>query len=585
MHNLRAVIGFVLLASSLAFARSDSATGSPYFATAQSSSIAAIKIRTGVPIITHGPGYDLADVMPSFIMAGPRTYYEYGGNQASWGTTTTSLSQYTGVGGGVGSNSVLSPGTGDTLKSSLTLSFPPNSIPAISPAQNTDSCGDWVTSFYKVGSTYYAWDHNEGPCNYAVGDQSNESSSIWTSSTGAPGSWSPMVSSGISNGTVVSSTEPPETHALTGFGDATMIPDNTGKYMYAYLSFYCDSSICDYHNAVARAPIRSLGPGNWTLLYKGCFCAPALNNPYNSTTKLPEADLIPWVGSSVATMHGTPFRVIATDGKGHAYWKGNPGQNIAGVGFSVSQDYITFYTFPWPLLNYDFQHFNGRPTPDDLYLYDILRNDLDGSSSLAANHFDHWVIWVPPNNSLNSRYVVRYPAKMAVMTVAQQHTGIPQVGVTLETYLNTSKGNVYSGRLRSTTVSPFAGITADGATETGWAAQTFLGYMMTFCPESMSDLSACDAVGAKVANRIEECWSSSTDDYQLHIDTNGIAGNCPSGWEHVRTAGWLYKAAQVFGTNPIEACENASSGYHYASIDVTCGGQTPVSFLGWAPNN
>jgi hypothetical protein len=236
---------------------------------------------------------------------------------------------------------------------------------------------------------------------------------------------------------------------------------------------------------------------------------------------------------------------------------------------------------PFPLINYDVQNFNGRPTLDDLYLYAIFRNDVDGSSVLNDRHFAYWVIYVPPNNSLTSRYVLQYPASMSLMSTDQQVSGIPQMAITLETYRNASARNQYSGRLRTTTVSPIPGVMTDGATEADWTPQSSLGYIMTKCPNSV-DLNQCDAKGALVGTRIEECWQSSTDDYQLRIDTNGVSGSCPNGWTHLRTAGWLYKFPQSFATKPIYACYNQKEEYHFSSNDAACNSQSVEGLLGYA---
>ena len=172
------------------------------------------------------------------------------------------------------------------------------------------------------------------------------------------------------------------------------------------------------------------------------------------------------------------------------------------------------------------------------------------------------------------------------MTLAQKLQGIPQVGVNLETWYNSGNSHY-----RSTTVNPYAGISSDGVIETGWATSASLGYMMTTCPSSgvsgkNGDVQyLCDAVGSKIASQIEECWNSSNDDYQLHIDTNGATGSCPGGWTHVRTAGWAYKTAQPFGTNPIYSCSLTSGGYHFSSNSATCGGQTVIGLLGYALAN
>lgn len=560
---------------------------SPYASKNQNGPLNAIKMRLGLPVLTHGPGYDFGDVPQSFVNTGS-AIYSYNANQCGWGFTVTSLTQNTGVAGSTGANTCTSPGTGDTIQSNGILSFTPNTIAAIPPAQNTNICGSWPEASYKVGVTWFMLVHDEGPCNYAVFGQTNESMSMWTSSTGAPGSWSPMVVGGVSNGTIISSTEAPTSGplALTGFGNGSMIPDENGQWMYAYVSFFSASNLSDYHNAVARAPMTALGPGNWMMEYQGCFCIPALNNTFNTVSQLPNADLFPlWINSAVATMPGSAYKVIVVDGFDHAF--NIPTQETYnGIALSIALSYTgPFTTLHSPILNYDTQTFGGRPLPSDSYVYAIIKNNSDGSSVLSKNSAALWTMWMPPNNSLNSRYVVEYPITISSLSKTDQNFRVPQIAISLETYQNTSSGNPYSGSARSTTVNPAAGISSDGAIETGWAAQSFLGYILTSCPGSAT-INACDANGAQIANRIEECWSGATlDDYQLQIDTNGTAGSCPSGWTHVRTAGWLYKHAQAFGTTAIYACSRTATGTHFSSISSTCNGQTFIALLGYAASN
>jgi hypothetical protein len=600
-----------------AAAQFDGVPASPALSTSITSPLAAVKIRLGPPVIPFGPTLN-ADTPPNFIcpVPGSAPCYVFSSNQAPQETSATSpTTGYSAADGSTTSTGVTPATTGygvtvsgvttqyighnfntvPTGTASFTSKWsqpvPDNSVGALAPGVSTDQCGAWPTSSYKVGSLWYLFVHNEGPCDYVdpLGNgqigYTNESSSLWQSSTAAPGTWTAVTGAG-SPGTIISSTAPLVPGWLTGFGDATIIPGNDG-YMYAYGTFYCQYSICDYQNSVARAPLTNLAPGNWRFLYGGCWCAPALNNPWDNVAHLPQADLIPFVGSSVTTMPQTPFKVLAVDGKNHAYWRNHPGagSNIGGIALSISLDYRTFYTFPTPLVNYDFQNFVGRPSADDLYIYATLRDDVTGGSVLSSTHFALWAVYVPPNNSLNSRYYEQWPATMTLMTIAQQRQGIPQMGVTLETWTNSSTGNTYSGRLRSTTVNPYPGISADGATETGWAPSTSLGYLMTNCPGSTANVQDCDANGRAVASRIEECWLASGDDYGLKVDTGGTGGSCPSGWVHVRTVGWVYKSPQSFGTKPVYECFNSGGGYHFASNDSTCGGQTQQGLLGYAMTN
>src|SRR5262249_55756914 len=156
---------------------------------------------------------------------------------------------------------------------------------------------------------------------------------------------------------------------------------------------------------------------------------------------------------------------------------------------------------------------------------------------ISPTHATFWTVWVPPFNGLQSRYVVGYPVAISQTTRAERLAGVPQAAVTLETWNHTS------GKKRTTTVNPYGGITSEGATEPGWSPATSLGYIMTACPNSVTS-NDCDSIGAATANRIEECWQATTNDYQLNIDNHSIYGTCPGQdhypdpgtWLHVRTA-------------------------------------------------
>ena len=428
--------------------------------------------------------------------------------------------------------------------------------------------------------------HVEGKCDYpdplGAGQPGfdNISQSMYVSATAAPGSWTPVTGAG-SPGTIISSLEPVEAGWLTGYSDGSMIPSEDGLWMYAYVAFYCSSAICDYKNMVARAPIHNLAPGNWMFWHNGCWCAPALNNGWNAATHLPDADFIApaWIGGMAAATPGMPYKaIIADDGKDHTY-SFPTNETYHGLSFSLTSDYVHFTTVHYPVVNYDFSNFVGRPTPDDFYLYAAFRDDVTGGSVLSPTHAAYWSIWVPPNNDLSKRYLVQWPVTISTLSKTELNAGVPQSAVSLETYVNAG-----AGKYRTTTVNPFASITSNGATETGWATSGFLGYIATACPNSLT-INDCDATGAQAAVRIEECWSSATNDYQLGVDANGTAGSCPSTWTHVRTAGWLYKNPQSFGTNPVYSCFNSGSNYHFSSNDNLCNGQTVLGLLGYAMAN
>lgn len=562
--------------------------------------------RLAPPIIARGPANDFCDEPITFVpnVSGPG-FTVFCSNQAGWYTTTTSSDTTQGYSGSnirnpantaacSPQNAVTVPGTSAVFCSPFTLLVTPGIITPIAPLNSSDVCGDWVMASYlnPYDNRYYLLVHNEGPCNYGGSTpDTKESSSVWKETAIGARTFANITTS-ASNGTVESTDNPLTPSWIVGAGDCTWEPDSKTApvWMYMVCGHYSSSAVSDYKTVMFRAPIRNLGPGNWTGLYNGCYCQPALLWPFNLTSQRPQLDLLPWVGSGLAGEPGTPFALM-TLAWGHVVQPVNDpvsnGESISGFTLSVAANPANpkWLTSLWPILNYDIQQFTPRPTNTDGYFYEVFRNDIDGSSVLNPNHFNLWTMWTPPNGDLYNRYEVAMPITVSHVTLGQAKAGYPLVGITLETWINSGLSN----RLRTTTVNPFASST-NGATETGWAKSASLGYMITRCPAGAL-VNKCDSNGALVGNQIEECWNgasgSPANDYQLHIDTAGTTHSCPSGYTGIaRTSGWLYKAPQTtFATKPVESCANTSTGYHYASNDVTCGGQTVVGLLGYALAN
>lgn len=598
MRRLLIAILCVLLGSTSALAQTEGPPKSPSVQAEADSPVNYVKLRLSFPGLTRGPSNDFSDVPQTFIKYGTDQFYVYGSGTCTVMKATTSLyGGYPGSGYGPGKsgpNSCLGAqydGVNSTVGTDLTPIMSAKSITAIAPVQRDDSCGEWLETVIKRGSYWYGLSHNEGPCNYTIG-VSNYSMSMWRSPTGAPGTWAPMTVSGVSNGTIAATLNPISTTAGTnvGTGDCSMIPDSVPLYMYMYCGYYdTQNGLTGWHTTIARAPIDTLGPGNWKWLYQGTWSSPALGTPFNSTTQRPNIDLLDWVGTWMTTMPGTPFKAISSAQNHVSIPIGSPPyprSNIAGNTLLFSTDYIHFKLLPEPILNWDEQTFIGRPTNYDMYLYTTLRNSDDGSSLLGKNGFTYWYVWAPPRNNLDNRYNAYQQVAFSMLTKAQKLQGVPQVGVQLETWYNSTLNHY-----RTTTVNPYAGYWADGATDPGWTPSKSLGYVMTRCPNSgvsgkNGDIQyLCDAVGSKTSVQIEECWNQgttqATQDFQLKIDTNGKAGSCPSSWLHVRTVGWMFKSAQAFPTLPVYSCYLTASGYHFSSNNSTCDGQTVVGLLGY----
>lgn len=405
--------------------------------------------RLSAPQVVRGPGQDFIDQPVTFVKNG-QIFYIYGSNQAGWAAKSSSMtSGYSGSGGHAPCNGTYYTGsvTHDKFCSSLALAFNPDDhrITAVT-GHNTDQCGSWPNTAYKnpYDGLWYMLIHNEGPCDYSDGS-TDESHSMWTSPTGVPGTWTPMAVAGLSSGTILSSDQNLVHKWIVGVGDCTMIPDDSDKpaYMYAVCGLYSPSSHSDYMQLIARAPIKSMGPGNWFFYHNGCYCAPALNMHYDTATESPAATMFHWVGSYAATEPGTPFAMM-TMAYGHIIQPINDpasnGESITGLNLSVSSsfEHPKFETLLPPLLNFDRQDFSGRPLPYDGYFYQILRNDRDGSSILDPSHFNLWYMWSPPNNGLDARYLVTHNITTRTINPEKIKRGYPQVAIQLTTWANSA---------------------------------------------------------------------------------------------------------------------------------------------------
>ena len=605
--RMRWIIAIAAALWSAAAAANGVSPGLPTAPVYKSSSLTAqvghLRVRVGLPNVFMG-GYAGLDAPMVGIKDNSGNLYAISGQQAAWETNVPNWATYQGFYGATGTNTVTitQPGPynpitptsncSNVFKSNWTGIIGASYVSTAPGGYANDQCGNWPVSSLKVGLTYYLFVHEEGPADYSAAISTTDKSLAVFSSTSPMGPWSP-ISNASSYGTIISSAEIPASNQLLGIGDCTTIPDQTTTYVYAYCMYYSTSIKSNYMTVVGRAPVNNIAPGGWKCLYKGSWSAPCLNNPYNAITGLPQLDLQLPVGNRCATRPSLFAVMCMADD--HAIYQSPTGQqSINGLAMAVANKYTgPFQWLPQPLIQYDTQDYRApstdNPRKTDLMLYSVLRDNSDGSSVLSNSTSNLDYVWIPPNNGFICRYQIVQPVTFTYQHQTSAASGVPPVGIQLERWFNSGgDANGFPARYRTSIYNPFAPMTqanssACDATETHWSASDNLGYLLTACPGS-ANTNQCDANGLRFANSIEGCFKAATDDYMLQVNTNTsnpTAHSCPSGYQDVlRTEGYTLKSAGA-NTKPLYSCQTTASGYHWASNDSTCFGQTVVGFLGY----
>jgi hypothetical protein len=458
--------------------------------------VAFLSIRVGAPLLLRGPEESAEDTPATFINKTNATFNFFTANQSTYILNTASL---TNVAGKLGSN--IEP-------------------PVMGAA---DACGDWLTSTYKIGTTWWGMVHQEGPCYYSIG-QTNKSMAMF-SSTNEGSTWT-LSGTSISGG--VAST----TRQITGIGDCTMVPDTADNLMWAYCGAYPQ-----YTMNIAQAPLGNIAAGQWKIRYNGAYSGAAVGSVTATT------DQLPWYGTFAAVIPGVAKVVLVS--QDHTLLANATNVGVPGFALSISNDYNNFQTLNEPLVYGTDSQFGNLPATVDTNAYPILRNDADGSSTLNPGHFNLYWVWIPTGNTLSRRYLVYQPVTLTASGSPQS----PQVGVAL------SRWTLTGGKLRAT-AAPVPGTSTNSAA---------LGYLMTAAPAS-----------GVASTQLQEWFNSFTGDYQLGASSPG------AGYVSQRVAGWVFNTGQV-NTKALYLCFNSGGAYHFASNDNACEGLgTQQGLLGYA---
>lgn len=320
--------------------------------------------------------------------------------------------------------------------------------------------------------------------------------------------------------TVITGRDLAVTDRTTGEGDCTMV-DGRDSYLYAY----CQRN-SDWQTIVLRAPLGA--PSEWVKYFEGDWSEPGLGG--NATAMGffgPGAGYFleqGWIGA------------VATDP-----WFG-------GLRLALSQDKVTFVDLKEPLVPIDGAEWD-RPARTDLLAYSAIANPDDGSNGVN-DRFVLSSILVPAGKGFESRYQVHRTVSISV----RDEPVAVQVGLALTRWSDPARGGYV------TSTGPLTGERA------GFRRDAIVGHMLTRAPDGVP------------STKLAEC-SRVADGAILQMLAED--GNCASGFERDRTAGWLFATEQA-GTLPVYACLNPDRQVQFASAQPDCEGLGQVqSLLGY----
>jgi hypothetical protein len=366
-----------------------------------------------------------------------------------------------------------------------------------------DACGQWLQHAELVGNTVLGWVHNETACNYSAGGQTHMSESLAFSNDYGL-TWT-------NYGLILTGTDAPTVHAMTGEGGCTAVNGHDGYY-YAYCTRPRDRA-----NIAARAPVSDPRPGNWMKFYQGKWDQPGIGG---------EATPINKSGYAVA-------RWITT---GETLLLGWTTKNNFVLHFST--DHANFSSVPEPLLVLDPGSWK-RPDPSEVLAYQTLIDAKTGTNQLS-NSWLMVYMYVQPNEGFDKRYLVMRKVDVSITSSPVS----PQVGVLLARW--------YHAKLRDrwSTTAP-----VPPANGSAYKLEKESGYLMTV------------ADSAKPSVELEDCVSLSTGHPDHLLAEKGF---CESHkYQRLRTAGWVYSTPQA-QTIPLYRCYNPREQSHFASNEANC---------------
>ena len=466
------------------------------FASNVNQDVTYIQIRVGHPIITLGPAANIIDnLFNSTKLA--NGYLCFTANATSYSMT----------------------GSDPTCESSdLTTT-------ALAPIANGyANCGLWVNDTIidpSNASHIYAFVHGEAECNYSIG-QTNKSMEIGQSFDGGK-TWS-------LTGQIITGTDSPTPGKTTGEGDCNVIKD-VDNYYY----MYCLRNL-DYKYIVARAP-QSAPPlgGKWLKYNNGAWNSPGLGGNATALTAYGSASL--WTEKDYTMLLSSPSA-------------------SSGIVANFSANHVTFVPLSNPLLMSDNASWTRTATSAELIAY-VSVLGMQGGREWSDGEFLMTYLYLEPGANFGSRYLVKRKVTLQLGSTPNTSGAIPQVGVELSRWINTS------------TTTPEIW-TTNAATPGGFTYLDKLGYTMTL---------QLTGTHAPATAAIEECvgnWSGTTD----HIITPN--GTCASaGYTRLRTLGWLYQAQQPNTTALYRCFSPTKYKSHFASTDANCEGETMEYILGY----
>jgi hypothetical protein len=406
----------------------------------------------------------------------------------------------------------------------------------IFPNTSYASCGFWLNTNIKSGSTLYGFAHAETNCNYPATTKSMALLTSDASSDSIAGkTWTEI-------GQIITKDPNSQTSTEKGEGDCTVVTDSSFYYMYC-------RRVEDVKTAVARAPIGSTpGPGSWTKYFNGSWSQPGLLGSDSPLGKYGSS-------SSVWTDNGNVMLL-------NSEFKGDP---IHGLKMSFSSDKINFAAVPEPVIYQDDYVFPSSTSRDSLFYPSAI--DSPSGSRNWSGFFLLTYTFVPPTSAPDNPATVPDQGRTLVMRNVSVSVNAdpqtPHVGVALSRWFSSS----IQQKISSTEVVPY------NFYLNGFTYEQRTAYVMTVPPPQGS-------------NTLVECVSTASYPSASNPDhlINSFASNtapanngCDANYQFLRTAGYLYQSSQGTNTVPIYRCKpdpsnlNASTS-HFASTDINCEG-------------
>jgi len=439
--------------------------------------IECIRIRVGLPRVVQGPSPGIPDNPFTEIQLRNGRFRGFSASGTTYAIDGATPSDMTGT--------------------------PVQVIPKGPAGEYGDSC-QALSHVEWSGNTLLGWVHAE------TGDRPGQG--LWSmslvSSEDEGRSWQRL-------GQIITGTDQWTQGKVTGEGDCTVVDGEDGYY-YAYcLRRRGNATI------VARAPVKSPGPGNWKKYFNGSWSQPGLGGDSTPLAK--------GVGNTVARWTTT----------GEIVNLGAAPNGSGGLGLLFSQDHVNFTALSQPLIARDpGSHWHRPGDPHELLAYWSLIDAKTGQNQLS----DHWLLSyldIQPNEAFRKRYLVFRPVEIS----RSRQPDEPPVAVLLARWYNAKLHDHWS------TIAAVPGNYSD------YKLQAQSGYLMT----------AADPKRPSV--ELVECASQQGQ----HLDhILAPKGECENhGYQDQRIAGWVFSTPQP-GTQALYSCYSNSDKSHFAANSEDC---------------